>query len=149
MRIPPLVLLVFWAVYMRFLHWADNGSLDFRFRGQTWIAAAILLVGMTVAGAGVLTFHRASTTVDPLRPERASRLVTNGIYRYTRNPMYLGMTLALLAWAIYLGSSLVFLALLAFPVCLTHFQIVPEEEVLLKKFGGAFQRYQQQVRRWL
>lgn len=148
MRVPPLVLLLLWAAYMRFLRWADDGLLDFGFSGQRWVALTIALVAVSVAVAGVLAFRRAKTTVDPLRPDRASFLVTGGIYRYTRNPMYLGMTLALFAWALYLGSSLALLVMLVFPVFLTHFQIVPEEEVLLRKFGGAFQRYQQQVRRW-
>lgn len=63
--------------------------------------------------------------------------------------MYLGMALALPGWAVYLGSVLTFLPMVVIPIYLTQFQIITEEEVLLRKFGGAFQRYQQQVRRWL
>lgn len=148
-RIPPLFLLMLWAVYMRFLHWADSDLLDFWFPGQRWIAVAFLLAGAGVAGAGLYAFRRSRTTVDPLHPERAAQLVTSGVYRYTRNPMYLGMALALLGWAVFRGSVLAFLPMVVFPIYLTHFQIVPEEEVLLSKFGDAFQRYQQQVRRWL
>nr|ART40893.1 L409 [uncultured bacterium] len=76
-------------------------------------------------------------------------MVISGIYRFSRNPMYVGLLLVLTAWAIYLSNALAFLFLPTFVACLTRLQIVPEERVLAAKFGDAFTAYRQSVRRWL
>ena len=78
-----------------------------------------------------------------------TQLVTSGVYRYTRNPMYLGMACLLLAWAVYLQNPLALLGVPLFMAYITQFQIKPEERMLVKLFGDAFIRYRQQVRRWL
>lgn len=113
-------------------------------------AIVLLLAGAGIAAAGGIAFRRAQTTVNPLTPEKASALVSGGIYRLTRNPMYLGFALFLLAWALYLASPV---ALLVGPSCfvlyLNRFQIAPEERALEKLFGEEFASYRQQVRRWL
>ncbi len=98
---------------------------------------------------GVLAFRASRTTVNPLKPERASALVTGGIYRVTRNPMYLGMTLLLLAWAIQLSALLPFLGPVVFVAYITRFQIEPEERTLRRVFGDGYTAYARQVRRWL
>jgi protein-S-isoprenylcysteine O-methyltransferase Ste14 len=93
-------------------------------------------------------FWRAHTTIDPFRPERATRLVTSGVYALTRNPMYLGLSMLLLGWAIDLGSlTPVVLAPLFIPLIL-HVQIRPEEHALLAQFGQDYARYCQRVNRW-
>jgi len=112
-------------------------------------AIVIALVGVGFAVGGVLAIRRARTTISPLKPEAASSLVTSGVYRFTRNPMYLGLSLALLAWAIFLCSAWAFLGPIAFILYIGRFQIVPEERALSTLFGPAFADYRSNVRRWL
>jgi protein-S-isoprenylcysteine O-methyltransferase Ste14 len=112
-------------------------------------AILILAVGLLVMLAGVISFRHAKTTVNPLKPETATALVTSGIYRYTRNPMYLGMLMVLLAWAVYLASPAALLGVLAFWAFIGHFQIRTEENALAGLFGSAFMDYMSRVRRWL
>lgn len=112
-------------------------------------AIATALLGTAISLAGVITFRRASTTVDPKRIEDVSTLVCSGIYRYSRNPMYLGVLLVLVGWAIYLGNLLSILCLFVFIAYITRFQIIPEERLLRERFGEKFHSYQNQVRRWL
>lgn len=99
--------------------------------------------------AGVVAFWRARTTVNPLRPEKTAAIVTSGIYRITRNPMYVGMACMLLAWAVYLSCAWALAGPLAFVLYITRFQIKPEERVLAARFGSGFADYKASVRRWL
>ena len=146
---PPLVVALAWALLMLFLHWLDSPLLDFNFYDRRTLALSFLFMGVAVAVAGLYQFQRAQTTVDPRRSAKASRLVTGGVYRSTRNPMYLGMAFTLLAWGFYLGSLLPLLFMPLFLIYLTKFQIIPEEQVLLRRFGGSFHTYRRTVRRWL
>ncbi|HVL56435.1 MAG TPA: isoprenylcysteine carboxylmethyltransferase family protein [Burkholderiaceae bacterium] len=116
---------------------------------HAWWAAALAAAGAAVALAGVIEFRRAHTTIDPRRPSAASALVVQGIYRYTRNPMYLGMLIVLLGWAVYLAKLSAFLALPLFVWYLTVFQIRPEERALRERFGAEFDAYAARVRRWV
>jgi protein-S-isoprenylcysteine O-methyltransferase Ste14 len=113
------------------------------------LAGALVVTGATFDVLGILAFRAARTTVDPLRIERASALVVHGIYRITRNPMYVGMACLLLAWACYLAAWLPFLGPPLFVAYITRFQIRPEERVLTRRFGAAFAEYAARVRRWL
>lgn len=120
--------------------------------GPTWAQVlALLLVGLgaAVALAGLLAFRRARTTFNPLTPERSSVLVTGGIYRITRNPMYLGMLLVLAGWGVWLGNAASWIALPLSMALLTRLQIAPEERILRARFGAAFDAYAARVRRWL
>lgn len=99
--------------------------------------------------AGVVSFRRARTTVNPHHPESASALVTSGIYRVTRNPMYLAMALLLTALAVWLAFPWSLLGVLGFVLYIDRFQIVPEERVLTELFGDEYRRYRARVRRWL
>lgn len=112
-------------------------------------AAGLALTGVVIAVAGVISFRRAKTTVNPLQPSAASTLVIAGIYRFTRNPMYLGMLLVLLGWAVFLGNPLALIFPVAYIPLMNCLQIIPEEKALSAKFGSAFTKYQSQVRRWL
>ncbi|MDO5692834.1 MAG: isoprenylcysteine carboxylmethyltransferase family protein [Pseudomonadota bacterium] len=115
----------------------------------TVVGLVIAFAGGLVALAGALEFSRARTTVNPLSPRKASMLVTTGIYRFTRNPMYLGMLLVLVGWGVYLGNAVAFLALPLFVWLLNTLQIKPEERILRERFGVAYQRYAARVRRWI
>ena len=113
------------------------------------IAAVIFAVGLAVAISAVVRFGRARTTVNPLAPETASSLVTSGIYRFTRNPMYLGLLFALLAWSVVLANPLVLIFLPVFVLYMNRFQIGPEEAALTGRFGEEFVAYTSRVRRWI
>ena len=112
-------------------------------------AAIVATVGIAFDIAGLVSFHRAKTTVNPLRPEKATSLVSSGVYRITRNPMYVGMLFLLIAWAIYLNSPWTLLGPLAFVLFMNRFQIGPEEKALEILFGEEFSKYKSRVRRWL
>jgi protein-S-isoprenylcysteine O-methyltransferase Ste14 len=117
----------------------------------TRVSAAIMfaLAGSGFSLAGVISFRRAKTTVNPMKPETATSLVSTGIYRVTRNPMYVGLLLVLIAWAAYLSSAWALLGPLGFVLYISRFQIAPEERVLSTLFGAEYTAYQSKVRRWL
>lgn len=112
-------------------------------------AVALVLLGIALALAGVVAFRKARTTVHPLKPENTSAVVATGIYRFTRNPMYLGMLTVLVGWAFFLANAVSFSLLPQFVLYMNRFQIGPEERVLSGHFGAEYTRYMQSVRRWL
>jgi len=148
LRVPPPIVALVVALAM----WAAA-------RGTVAIAESsfvriLLTVGLALAGAifdfaGFIAFRRSKTTVNPLKPQSASSLVTSGIYRVSRNPMYVGLVLFLCAWAVWLGSWVPFLGPFAFAAYIGRFQIAPEEKALHALFGDAYRAYQVKVRRWL
>lgn len=113
------------------------------------IAGALALLGVLIAVAGVRSFRKAQTTINPLKPESATSLVDFGIYRLTRNPMYIGMLLVLIAFAVLLSNPLALLGLAAFVVYMNRFQIAPEEAALTMLFGQKYTNYKTRVRRWI
>ena len=122
--------------------------------GHVWpwnrpAAIALIAIGARVGPAGLLAFRRARTTANPLRPERASALVSSGIYRYTRNPMYVGVAIATVGWACFLGHVLAPLGVAGFVLWMDRCQIAAEERALRALFGAEFERYCNEVRRWL
>lgn len=144
---PPLVFAVLAAAM--YLLAKSLPELAFALPARGVFAALPLLGGAAIGVAGFLAFRRAGTTVDPLHPQAARRLVTAGVYRHTRNPMYLGLLLGLVAWAVWLAN----LAACAVPPLLVlylgRFQIAPEERALEGRFGAEFVAYRNTVRRWL
>jgi len=117
--------------------------------GHHGLAAIISGVGIFFILAGVYEFQKAKTTLNPTTPAATSSVVASGIYRVSRNPMYVGFLLALTGWAIFLSHPLPFLLLPAFVAYMNRFQISPEERVLSAKFGDEYDTYKQSVRRWL
>jgi protein-S-isoprenylcysteine O-methyltransferase Ste14 len=113
------------------------------------LSIAILVVGVAFSAAGVLSFRRAQTTLNPTKPEEASSLVRTGIYRVTRNPMYLGLLFVLGAWAVFLSSAWALLGVAGFVLYMSRFQIAPEERALSGLFGSEYASYKASVRRWL
>lgn len=112
-------------------------------------ALALAAVGASFDMAGLLAFRRAKTTVNPMTPQRSSSVVSTGVYRFTRNPMYLGMVFFLLAWAVYLSSAWALLGVPLFMAYISRFQIQPEESALADRFGKSYTDYCARVRRWL
>lgn len=123
--------------------------LSFRIPGRTVVALALAALGVGSAIAGVIAFRDRHTTVNPLTPSASSAIVTGGIYRVSRNPMYLGFLLVLAGWGVYLSNAGTALLLPAFVAYLTRYQIKPEERALLAKFGTEYAQYMSRVRRWL
>ena len=113
------------------------------------LAAALAVAGLATAASGVALFAHAHTTIHPEAPQKTSTLVTTGVYRLTRNPMYLGMAIVLVGWAAWLASPVALVGVGAFALYIYRFQIRPEEAVLAAKFGRAYAAYREQVRRWL
>lgn len=145
---PPVVALVCAAaVYGACAAWPHT-VLDWP--GRSLVAALMALCGLACDAAGIWAFRRHRTTVNPLSPHKASAVVQDGIYRFTRNPMYVGMALLLTAWSVWLGQPLgVLVVLPLFAAYITRFQIQPEERALQAKFGADYTAYTARVRRWL
>jgi protein-S-isoprenylcysteine O-methyltransferase Ste14 len=147
---PPLVATLIAAALWGGARWLAGAPIPLPTSGPRPLLAALLVaLGLGVDAAALLAFRRARTTVNPLHPERASAVVTAGIYRVTRNPMYLGMALLLVAWGTWLGTPLTLAAVPAFVAYITRFQILPEERALRAHFGPPYEAYCRTVRRWL
>jgi len=113
------------------------------------VSLVIVVIGVAFSAAGILSFRRVRTAVNPTRPEEASALVSTGIYRVTRNPMYFGLLLVLVAWTIFLSSAWALLGVAGFVLYMNRFQIAPEERALSMLFGSEYASYKARVRRWL
>ena len=148
LKIPPLVLVLVLALTMWFTA-MQLPSLAITLPWRHGLAATVSSVGILFLLAGMYSFQKAKTTFNPMKPDTASSLVASGIYRISRNPMYVGFLLALTGWATWLSHPLPFLLLPIFVVYMNHFQISPEERALSAKFGDEYDRYKQGVRRWL
>ena len=112
-------------------------------------AVVLVCIGQSIGIAGIVAFRRAKTTVNPIKARLASALVIRGVYRYTRNPMYLGLLLTLLAWAVFLANPIAVLWVVVYVLYITRFQIIPEERVLTSLFGAEYEAYKGRVRRWV
>lgn len=144
---PPLVALVIAVLMWLASYRLPATSLP---RGVTYAAAAaILLVGLAFSIRAMRSFRHVGTTVNPVRIENASSLVTSGVYGISRNPMYVGVTLDLCALALFLDCFWTLIGPAVFVAYTTRFQIVPEERILAMKFGDAYRDYCRRVRRWL
>ena len=147
-RIPPPVVGLLTAVLMAGL--ARVGpALPLADLARHGLTGVLVAAGLGLDLSGLLAFRASRTTLNPLRPRKAAALVTGGIYRFTRNPMYLGMLLLLLAWAVHLSALWAFAGLPLFVLYIGRFQIAPEEVAMLGLFGDDYRRYAARVRRWL
>ncbi|MFC3093727.1 isoprenylcysteine carboxylmethyltransferase family protein [Alteromonas sediminis] len=146
-RIPPVLVLLIAGLGAFFTKQVYS---DYIWIGewQRGVSVLLLIAGILVAVAGVISFKRANTTVNPVAIDKASALVTTGIFQYTRNPMYLGMLLVLTAYCIKAGVLMALIWPLLFVVYMNRFQIVPEEKALTGQFGQVYIDYTLRVRRW-
>lgn len=147
-RVPPPVLVVVTAIGMWFVA-RETFTLPLTDFARWITALPAALAGLSFLVLGFMAFRRAKTTIDPVRIDRATSLVTTGIFARTRNPMYVGFTLLLLAWACYLAAPLTLVGTMLFAAFIHHFQILPEEKILQRTFGEAFSHYCRGTRRWL
>ena len=148
LKVPPVALTVVFAVVM----WVAStffSAASFSLPSASIVAFTFVFIGGGIALAGVSAFRQHCTTVNPMKPETTASVVTAGIYRVTRNPMYLGLAFILLGWAIYLANLAAMFFIPAFVAYMTRFQIKPEEHALLAKFGPSYADYMAAVRRWV
>ena len=113
------------------------------------LAFTLAALGGAIVVLGGMAFRKSGTTVNPLKPESTSSLVVGSVYRFTRNPMYVGFALALVGWATFLASPWTLAGPVFYVLYISRFQIIPEERFLGERFGTEFTEYQQRVRRWL
>ena len=148
LKIPPVILVLATASLMWTLAIAVP-SLGFTLSASPLVALVSAATGIAFALLGVLEFRSAGTTVDPRVPDQSVSLVVRGVYRISRNPMYVGFLLVLIAWGILLGNLASLVLLPAFVIYMNRFQIVPEELHMREKFGEAYRQYEAEVRRWV
>jgi len=148
LKMPPpgyalMIGILMWVLnhYVPLAHWIPS----------PWNRAGVVLIvlALTMDLSSLYLFFKKHTTPSPFTPDNASLLVTTGFYKYTRNPMYVGLLIVLTGYAIWLGSVTPFLLLPVFYYLVTHMQIMPEEAILEEKFGTDYRIYKSRVRRWL
>ena len=147
LKVPPVALVFLFGALMWLVSTYSVFTIALPWRSA--FALIFCTVGLAIALAGVWAFRRAKTTVNPVTPKATTAMVTSGIYRFSRHPMYLGFLCVLAGWAIYLSNLLAFTVLPLFVWYMNRFQILPEERALGAKFSHAFTAYKCSVRRWL
>lgn len=148
LKIPPPVVALILGVLMWLASSLFQGATTpFEFRAI--VSVVIACVGAVFGVSGMVSFVRAKTTMNPMKADTASSLVTDGVFRVTRNPMYLSLLFYLIAWAIYLANWVVVVFLPLFVIYLNEFQIKPEERAMAALFGSQYAEYKARVRRWL
>lgn len=148
LKVSPLALAVAFALAM-WLAAAQAPTLAFELPAHRVAAALVASLGAALVLVAGLGFRRAGTTVNPTKPQATTSVVDTGVYRISRNPMYVGFLLVLAGWAAYLSHVLPFLFLPAYVGYMNRFQIAPEERMLAARFGTGYEHYLRRVRRWL
>ena len=141
---PPIVTLLCSGIIYLFESQIEYSEPDLKAVGIIF-----LILGLIIIFSAVLKFIKTKTTVDPTRPHKTSNLVINGIYKITRNPMYLGMLFLIMAYAIYNNNVMGCIIIPIFIFYINKFQIEPEEIEMRKKFGESFENYFKKLNRWL
>lgn len=146
LKIPPLVIAFVFGVLIWIMptpYKIDNTIFSY--------GASIILfsIGSIISILGVWEFKKQKTTVNPMNPQDCNSLVIKGIYKYTRNPMYLGFLFWLLSLGLFFRNPISIFIIIIFVAYMNTFQIVPEERVLQEKFGEEYLEYNKCVRRWL
>ncbi len=144
---PPIYMLLFATIMWLLDHYLPLVQII----PETWqmLGLGLIVLAILLDLWSLILFFLSHTTPNPMKPENVSELVITGMYRFSRNPMYLGLLIMLSGWAIYLGSLIGFFILPLFVITLNIQQIKPEEQVLEKKFGQAYLDYKQRVRAWI
>jgi protein-S-isoprenylcysteine O-methyltransferase Ste14 len=147
-RVPPPLLvlalgLAMWGASLALPPLTVNGSI------RVAIVALLFATAAAFGAPAVRAFGRAKTTIDPVHVDRASAVVTSGVYGVTRNPMYVAMAFLLLSWAAYLAVPWTLAGPLVFVLFIDRYQIAPEERAMTARFGAAYTAYKSRVRRWL
>jgi protein-S-isoprenylcysteine O-methyltransferase Ste14 len=123
-------------------------ELGYSFRFSNYLVGAFLISGVIIDLTAIKSFMQAKTTISPLSPNNSSSLVVSGIYKFTRNPMYVGLVLILTGFAFWVENYGAFAVVPCFVYFITNYQIIPEEEILIEKFGIPYADYCATVNRW-
>ena len=148
LKIPPPVIALL-CVALAWIVAFFTPGFAFALPARLLITALLVLGGFSLDVYGLIAFRRAKTTLDPRAPDKSTAIVRSGPYRFSRNPMYLGLSVVLLGVCAYLANPLTIVAIIAFIAYMTRFQIIPEERLLLSRFGETYAQYTRSVRRWL
>jgi protein-S-isoprenylcysteine O-methyltransferase Ste14 len=148
LKIPPPVVVLVTGLLM----WLTPTSLINLLIGQTWciyLGGIFMLLGILTDAFAAFMFMTAKTTISPIAPQNASVLIEHGLFKVTRNPMYLGMAILLVGWAFVLQNLAALYGPLFFVIYITRFQILPEERILTQKWGAPYTAYLSKTKRWL
>lgn len=147
LKVPPVLVFLSFGLIMYLVGlFLPVGYFDFF--GRFLLAKVLVVLAGFIGLVSVYQFFKRKTSVDPMHPEKVNQLVTSGLYKYSRNPMYLALLMVLLGFGLYLGNAFNTLVAAGFVAYMNRFQIIPEERILLAKFGNKFKSYQLATRRW-
>ena len=148
LKIPPPIIGLICALLMWLISRVFT-SLEFKFPLAIFTSMGLLAIALCIDILALLRFKASKTTINPMKPSSTSVMVEDGIYRFSRNPMYLGLAIILCAWGVYLGNFISLLLLPVFILYITAFQIIPEEQIMTNLFKEKYIQYKQKVRRWI
>ena len=142
-KIPPPIVTLLILAFIKLFEFKDYEL------NTEWFSIAIFSMGIFFIFSAVIQFIIRKTTVNPTKPYKTTSLVVTGTFKFTRNPMYLGMLLIIISYALY-ESSVISIILIPFYIFyINKFQIEPEEIVMRKKFGKEYEEYCKKVDRWI
>ena len=142
---PPLVALTFGFL----INYTKNIFPKIEIENKIIFGSFMIISGLIIILSAIILFKKYQTTITPLNPSNATKLITDGIYRFSRNPMYLGLSLMLLGISIILNLTGGFFLIPLFILYLNIFQIIPEENAMVDLFKNEFLEYKKNVRRWI
>jgi len=148
LKIPPPVIVVL-CMALAWVVARSTPGFTYLLPARITITVILVIAGLSLALSGLFAFRKAKTTLNPHTPEKSTSIVWSGPYGFTRNPMYLGLAFALLGFCAHLANPFAFVAVVTFVAYITRFQIMPEERVLLERFGESYTQYTRSVRRWI
>ena len=142
---PPLVALTFGFL----INYTKNIFPKIEVKNEFIFGSFMIISGLIIILSAIILFKKYQTTITPLNPSKATKLITDGIYKFSRNPMYLGLLLVLLGISIILNLTGGFFLIPLFILYLNLFQIIPEENAMVDLFKDEFLEYKKNVRRWI
>ena len=142
---PPLVALTFGFL----INYTKNIFPKIEVKNEFIFGSFMIISGLIIILSAITLFKKYQTTITPLNPSNATKLITDGIYKFSRNPMYLGLLLVLLGISIILNPTGGFILIPLFILYLNLFQIIPEENAMVDLFKDEFLDYKKNVRRWI
>lgn len=147
LKLPPALVFLFFGLGMYLVaKFLPFGFFDFY--GRTILFRVLLGLAILISIIALIQFSRSRTSINPAKLDKTSQLVTDGVYKFSRNPMYLAMLLLLLALGVALGNAFNTLVAAGFVAYMNRFQIIPEERFLVNKFERAYKDYCTLTRRW-
>ena len=145
-KIPPPILILILVISNYF----SSKKIDLiHFPNQDLISIIILLMGMFILINPIFKFIKSKTTIDPIKFKKVNKLITSGIYKYSRNPMYLGLLMIVISTSMFYLNIFSITTPFLFYFWINRFQIKREEIFLTEKFGKEYMSYKTKTRRWI